>query len=42
MKFDLGFQPSTPGHFLILFKDEHGSVFSAQGAALRMGDFAAG
>ncbi len=42
VKFDLGFKPNTPGHFLILFKDEQASVFAAQGAALRKGDFAAG
>jgi hypothetical protein len=42
VQFDLGFKPSTPGHFIVLFKDERGSVFAAQGAALPSGDFAAG
>lgn len=34
--------PATTGHFLILFKDEEGKVFSAAGSPLPKGDFAAG
>jgi hypothetical protein len=42
VNFDLGFKPNTTGHFLILFKDQQGNVFDAQGATLPKGDFAAG
>jgi hypothetical protein len=40
--FELGFDPATTGHFLILFEDQEGQVFSASGGPLAAGDFAAG
>ncbi|HEX2295434.1 MAG TPA: hypothetical protein VHN37_09010 [Actinomycetota bacterium] len=39
---DLGFEPAASGHFLVLFEDEEGRVFSATGGPLPAGDFAAG
>jgi hypothetical protein len=38
----LGFEPDTDGHYLVLLRDERGRVFSAFGAPLPPGDFAAG
>lgn len=38
----LGTRPRTSGHFLILFLDENGEVFSAAGSALPAGNFTAG
>jgi hypothetical protein len=38
----LGSPPRTTGHFLILFRDEQGRVFSAAASTLPAGDFAAG
>lgn len=42
IRLELGFSPSGPGHLLILFRDEGGSVFLAHGFALPAGDLAAG
>ena len=42
LKADLGFEPTTTGHFLVLYRNEHGEVFSAFGTKLPAGDFAAG
>jgi hypothetical protein len=38
----LGIRPQTTGHYLLLFLDDHGEVFSATGGALPAGDFSAG
>lgn len=38
----LTYPPNDTGHFLLLFKDEDGRVFSASGGPLPAGDFAAG
>lgn len=38
----LKYKPDQTGHFLFLFKDEDGEVFSATGGPLPAGDFAAG
>lgn len=40
--FTLNFEPEGTGHFLLLYRDPDGAVFSAQGSSLREGDFAAG
>lgn len=39
---DLGFDPNTSGHVLLLFRDRRGEVFSAEGSSLPGGDFVAG
>lgn len=35
----LRYEPDQTGHFLLLFKDENGDVFSATGLPLPAGDF---
>lgn len=40
--FLLTYEPDEPGHFLILYKDEAGEIFSASGGPLPAGDFATG
>lgn len=42
VEVDLGFDPDTTGHYLILLEDARGRVFSAVGGALPRGDFGSG
>jgi hypothetical protein len=41
VSIDLGFEPSTSGHFLILFRDPRGETVSAVGTTLPAEDFTA-
>ncbi|MFN2588956.1 MAG: hypothetical protein ABR613_12685 [Actinomycetota bacterium] len=42
LHLDIGFEPETTGHFLILLHDADGTTFTALGRPLPPGDFAAG
>src|SRR5690606_29741119 len=39
---DLGYEPTSPGYYLVLFRDERDGVVAAWGSPLPAGAFAAG